>query len=58
MGTIQGNISVGRKLMRGTWNAQPFGDLFDEQVGGVANGTDFYFNKSESDVVLPQRVAH
>jgi len=46
MGTIQGNISVGRKLMRGTWNAQPFGDLFDEQVGGVANGTDFYFNKN------------
>ncbi|KAJ6458336.1 Isochorismatase hydrolase [Mycena vitilis] len=45
MGTIQGNISVGRKLMRGSWNAQPFGDLFEEQVGGVANGTDFYFNK-------------
>ncbi|KAJ7708719.1 Isochorismatase hydrolase [Mycena rosella] len=46
MGTIQGNISVGRKLMRGSWNAQPFGDLFEEQVGGVANGTDFYFNKN------------
>ncbi|KAJ7093897.1 Isochorismatase hydrolase [Mycena belliarum] len=46
MGMIQGNISVGRKLMRGSWNAQPFGDLFDEQVGGVANGTDFYFNKN------------
>ncbi|KAK7002354.1 Isochorismatase hydrolase [Favolaschia claudopus] len=46
MGTIQGNISVGRKLMRGSWNAQPFGDLLDEQVGGVANGTDFYFNKN------------
>ncbi|KAJ7762656.1 Isochorismatase hydrolase [Mycena metata] len=46
MGTIQGNISVGRKLMRGSRNAQPFGDLFDEQVGGVANGTDFYFNKN------------
>ncbi|KAJ7852651.1 Isochorismatase hydrolase [Mycena olivaceomarginata] len=46
MGTIQGNISVGRKLMRGSWNAQPFGDLFDEQVEGVANGTDFYFNKN------------
>ncbi|KAJ7446018.1 Isochorismatase hydrolase [Mycena galericulata] len=46
MGTIQGNISVGRKLVRGSWNAQPFGDLFEEQVGGVANGTDFYFNKN------------
>ncbi|KAJ7205505.1 Isochorismatase hydrolase [Mycena pura] len=46
MGTIRGNISVGRKLMRGSWNAQPFGDLFNEQVAGVARGTDFYFNKN------------
>ena len=55
MGTIQGNISVGRKLMRGSWNAQPWGDLFTEQVAGVANGTDVYFNKSKSQSVqLPQ----
>ncbi|KAJ7721838.1 Isochorismatase hydrolase [Mycena maculata] len=46
MGTIQGNISVGRKLMRGSWNAQPFGDLLDEQLAGVAHGSDFYFNKN------------
>jgi len=46
MGTIQGNISVGRKLVRGSWNAQPWGDLFTEQVAGVANGTDVYFNKN------------
>lgn len=58
-------IAVGRKLVRGTWNAQPYvlilhqtyplsyvilyhrwGALFEEQVSGVAKGTDFYFNKS------------
>lgn len=40
-------ISVGRKLMRGSWNAEPWGPLLNEQVGGVKNGTDFYFNKSQ-----------
>ncbi|KAJ3828574.1 Isochorismatase hydrolase [Lentinula raphanica] len=39
-------IDAGRKLTRGAWNAQPWGDLFKEQVEGVANGTDFYFNKN------------
>ncbi|KAF4610258.1 hypothetical protein D9613_010309 [Agrocybe pediades] len=39
-------IEVGRKLMRGSWNAQPWGALFTEQVQGVAKGTDFYFNKN------------
>ncbi|KAF9042302.1 Isochorismatase-like protein [Panaeolus papilionaceus] len=39
-------IQVGRTLMRGSWNAQPWGPLFDEQVKGVAAGTDFYFNKN------------
>ncbi|KAF5341485.1 hypothetical protein D9758_013937 [Tetrapyrgos nigripes] len=39
-------VEVGRLLMRGSWNAQPWGDLLTEQVQGVANGTDFYFNKN------------
>jgi len=39
-------ITVGQKLVRGTWNAQPWGALFQEQVSGVAKGTDFYFNKN------------
>ncbi|KAF8811558.1 Isochorismatase hydrolase [Phlegmacium glaucopus] len=39
-------IDAGRLLVRGTWNAQPWGDLFPEQVSGVAKGTDFYFNKN------------
>ncbi|KAH9480816.1 Ureidoacrylate amidohydrolase RutB [Psilocybe cubensis] len=39
-------IAVGRKLMRGSWNAQPWGALLNEQVQGVAKGTDFYFNKN------------
>jgi len=39
-------VEVGRKLVRGTWNAQPWGALFKEQVDGVAAGTDFYFNKN------------
>ncbi|KAF5389162.1 hypothetical protein D9757_004921 [Collybiopsis confluens] len=39
-------IQVGPKLVRGSWNAQPWGDLFTEQTEGVANGTDFYLNKN------------
>ncbi|THU79067.1 Isochorismatase hydrolase [Dendrothele bispora CBS 962.96] len=39
-------VEVGRLLMRGSWNAQPWGDLLNEQLEGVANGTDFYFNKN------------
>jgi len=39
-------IEVGKKLMRGSWNAQPWGPLFSEQVQGVTKGTDFYFNKN------------
>ncbi|GJJ06675.1 hypothetical protein Clacol_000870 [Clathrus columnatus] len=39
-------IEVGRMLFRGTWNAQPWGDLLHEQQQGVAAGTDFYFNKN------------
>ena len=49
MGIVPGtNISAGLKLMRGSWNARPYGPLYDLQVEGVANGTDFYFNKSKT----------
>lgn len=47
MGMVPGtNISAGRKLWRGSWNAQPWGPLYPLQVEGVAAGTDFYFNKN------------
>ncbi|KAH7350514.1 Isochorismatase-like protein [Rhexocercosporidium sp. MPI-PUGE-AT-0058] len=47
MGIVPGtNISAGLKLMRGSWNAQPYGPLHDLQVEGVASGTDMYFNKN------------
>ncbi|KAF8900706.1 Isochorismatase-like protein [Gymnopilus junonius] len=39
-------IEAGRTLMRGSFNAQPWGALHTEQVNGVAKGTDFYFNKN------------
>ncbi|KAF8148875.1 Isochorismatase-like protein [Crassisporium funariophilum] len=39
-------LEAGRTLVRGSWNAQPWGALFTEQVQGVAKGTDFYFNKN------------
>jgi hypothetical protein len=49
MGIVPGtNIAAGPKLMRGSWNAQPWGPLYDLQVEGVAKGTDLYFNKSTS----------
>lgn len=53
MGTLEENgttIEVGRKLFRGSWNAQPWGDLYPAMVEGLANGTDLYFNKSETCV--------
>ena len=40
-------VQIGRKLMRGSWNAQPWGDLYPAMLKGLANGTDLYFNKSE-----------
>ena len=47
MGIVPGtNISAGRKLWRGSWNAQPWGPLYPLQVEGVAAGTDLYFNKN------------
>jgi hypothetical protein len=48
IGIVPGtNISAGALLMRGSWNARPYGPLYDLQVEGVEKGTDFYFNKSE-----------
>ncbi|TVY75821.1 Peroxyureidoacrylate/ureidoacrylate amidohydrolase [Lachnellula suecica] len=47
MGVVPGtNISAGLKLMRGSWNARPYGPLYDLQVEGVKSGTDLYFNKN------------
>ncbi|CZR56138.1 uncharacterized protein PAC_06026 [Phialocephala subalpina] len=49
MGIVPGtNISAGSKLMRGSWNARPYGPLYDLQVEGAASGTDLYFNKSKA----------
>ncbi|PSK59171.1 hypothetical protein B9Z65_3495 [Elsinoe australis] len=39
-------VDVGRKLMRGSWNAEPWGELYPAMVEGLANGTDLYFNKN------------
>jgi nicotinamidase-related amidase len=46
MGSLSDGTAVGDLLMRGSWNARPYGPLYDAQVEGVKNGTDFYFNKS------------
>ncbi|KAF4549220.1 Hypothetical protein D9617_23g006350 [Elsinoe fawcettii] len=50
MGTITASngstIAVGRKLMRGSWNAQPWGALYPAMVQGMAAGSDLYFNKN------------
>lgn len=40
-------IEMGPKLMRGSWNAEAWGDLLPVQQAGIAAGTDFYFNKSK-----------
>lgn len=45
MGVINGT-DWGRLLMRGSFNAQPYGDLLTAQLKGVKQGTDLYFNKS------------
>ncbi|KAJ4408923.1 hypothetical protein N0V82_009578 [Gnomoniopsis sp. IMI 355080] len=39
-------IQVGRKLMRGAWNAEPWGVLGTMKDEGLAQGTDFWFNKN------------
>lgn len=46
MGRLNDSTPVGRKLMRGSWNARPYGPLYDAQVSGVENGTDLYFHKN------------
>jgi len=45
MGIINGT-DWGRKLMRGSYNAQSWGPLFPLQVEGLKQGTDLYFNKN------------
>jgi len=39
-------IELGQTLMRGSWNSQPYGSLYPAMTEGLANGTDFYFNKN------------
>ncbi|KIW93621.1 uncharacterized protein Z519_06226 [Cladophialophora bantiana CBS 173.52] len=49
MGTIKENgttIEVGRLLMRGSWNAEPYGVLGTMKNEGLAAGTDMLFNKN------------
>lgn len=49
MGTLEGNgtsTAVGRKLMRGAWNAEPYGVLGEMKDAGVAAGTDLVFHKN------------
>lgn len=49
MGVLQQNgttIQVGKKLMRGAWNAEPWGVLGTMKDEGLAKGTDLLFNKN------------
>ncbi|KAJ4397352.1 hypothetical protein N0V93_001577 [Gnomoniopsis smithogilvyi] len=49
MGVLQQNgstIQVGEKLMRGAWNAEPWGVLGTMKDEGLAAGTDLLFNKN------------
>ncbi|KIW62290.1 hypothetical protein PV04_10474 [Phialophora macrospora] len=49
MGTIKENgttIEVGRLLMRGSWNAEPYGVLRTMKDEGIKAGTDLWFNKN------------
>jgi hypothetical protein len=52
MGKLSNGTELGGLLMRGSWNARPYGPLYDAQVEGVANGTDLYFNKSKHLFIL------
>lgn len=47
MGKLKDGTELGKTLMRGSWNARPYGKLYDAQTQGVKNGTDQYFNKSK-----------
>jgi hypothetical protein len=44
---VKNGTDWGRLLMRGSFNAQPWGPLYPLQVDGVKQGTDLYFNKSQ-----------
>ncbi|KAJ9603108.1 hypothetical protein H2200_012403 [Cladophialophora chaetospira] len=49
MGTIKDNgktVEVGRMLMRGSWNAEPYGVLGTMKDEGIKAGTDLWFNKN------------
>ncbi|KAI7305044.1 Pre-mRNA-splicing factor [Hortaea werneckii] len=50
MGTIKEEngteVDLGKKLCRGSWNAQPYGPLYLAMLDGTANGTDYYFHKN------------
>lgn len=50
MGVLTGEdgtaVQVGRKLMRGAWNAEPWGVLGTMKDEGVASGTDLVFHKN------------
>ncbi|KAI7277536.1 Pre-mRNA-splicing factor [Hortaea werneckii] len=50
MGTIKEEngteVDLGKKLCRGSWNAQPYGPLYPAMLEGTARGTDYYFNKN------------
>ena len=46
LGTLTDGTKPGAMLMRGSWNARPYGPLYDAQVSGVASGTDLYFHKN------------
>ncbi|KAK3069034.1 hypothetical protein LTR53_012948 [Teratosphaeriaceae sp. CCFEE 6253] len=39
-------LDMGKKLCRGSWNAQPWGPLNTALNEGLASGTDLYFNKN------------
>lgn len=49
MGVVQQNgtaVQVGRKLIRGAWNAEPWGVLGTMKDEGLAQGTDLLFHKN------------
>lgn len=51
MGTVAADdggspVQAGRLLMRGAWNAEPFGVLGTMKDEGLAGGTDLLFNKN------------
>jgi uncharacterized protein YfiM (DUF2279 family) len=47
LGRIDG-INAGRKLMRGSWNAQAWSTLLNFQLSGLNEGTDMHFYKGKS----------